>query len=61
MNQVYNKEDKNDVKDKRFHIAIKLTEEEQWKLREVAVRKKQRIGELVTAKVLELLKEDKTE
>lgn len=43
------------MNDKRFHVALKLTEEEKWKLRAIAVRKKLRVSELVTARVKEII------
>jgi len=46
------------VNDKRFHIAVRLSEEEKWKLREIAARKKLKVSELIMASIKEIIKQE---
>lgn len=46
------------MKDKRFHLAIHITEEQKWKLKEVAAKRKQTMEEMSKEKLLELIKEE---
>ena len=46
------------MNDKRFHIAVRLTEEEKWKLREIAARKKLRVSELIKIRIKEIIEKE---